>query len=311
MKLKMKFFLFCAVFSFLLISCGGGGGEDVTSSDGSQTEASSIDEDAEDLAFAAKETSRQILASEEIDTSDLHIMSTSFSALTLLKEALPISPGSELGLTAESADMIQPLATESGSDSVTGDCGGSMDYTYTIVYDDDDVFPATYDFDFEINDLCITNDEGYEFVYNGTLTMDGVLYTRYTGTLEYNIDALYTSDMPGYESGSADYSETCEISYSTSTCSAGVYDGDTTTYHTSGISVSENASSGYDVSYTIVDSDGNTWSVDFTGLTLCDNGNIGSGSGTVVYNGDLISIDFISCSQFQLTYDGNTETFAQ
>ena len=61
--------------------------------------------------------------------------------------------------------------------------------------------------------------------------------------------------MPDNASGSLTYSETCDYNDGDLTCSTGVYEGGSTTYHTSGVSVSGDATSGYDVSYSIVDSE--------------------------------------------------------
>lgn len=307
MKLKKKLFLLCIVSIFTLISCGGGGGG--TSSDDSATTTSAIDENAEDLALAAKETSAQILASEDIDSSGLRVMSDGISPATLLKGTLPTST-KKAGFLAESEDLIEGQGTVSDSGSISGDCGGSASYTLDGTYDDADTYPMTYDYDITYNNFCVSSG-GYEFEFSGTLNMYGTWSSSSVGSFEYVYNTTYTSNMPDNASGSLTYSETCDYNDGDLTCSTGVYEGGSTTYHTSGVSVSGDATSGYDVSYSIVDSDGNTWSVEFTDLTLCDSGNIGSGSGTVVYNGDTITIEFISCSQFQVTYDGNTETYEQ
>ncbi len=310
MKLYLKLFLICAISTFLLISCGGGGGGG-TSSDGSGDATSTLDEGAEVKAFAAKETSAQILAAEEVDaSSSLRLMSNSSSPAELLKATLPGMGSGKVETLSESEEMIQPQDSASGSGSINGGCGGSASYDYTITYGDSSMYPMTYDYDYTYNDYCASSGS-YEFEFNGTLAMDGTYTSASTWSLEYDYDVTYTSNMSDNESGSLNYAETCDYQDGTLTCSTGVYNVGSVSYHTSGVSVSGDASSGYGTSYSLVDDDGNTCSVEFTDLILCDNGNISSGSGSVTYNGDTITIEFISCSQFKVTYDGNTETYDQ
>ena len=147
---------------------------------------------------------------------------------------------------------------------------------------------------------CSTDGELLSPVY-GSRQWRGELQPRYHLYLEY----------PVYSSGSYYYAKSCTIVDGNQQCNVGVYETGTTTYTTADVTVTGNASSGYDLNYTLTDDDGNAYTVSFTGLTLCDDGHIGSGSGTIDYNGEQIDIEFISCDEFTVTHDGTTETFDQ
>lgn len=298
-------------FAFFLLSCGGGGG---SSSTAASAAAGSIDETQKELAVAAKETSAQILASES-DMAMLKATGVSSSAgdipADILKDALTVSSDPQGLQAAASANMWQPTATESQSGTTEGDCGGSSSWSSVATYDDETIYPYIFDYRYVFDNYCLKYDD-YEILYNGVLTMYMVYTDQNNATFEYEYDLTYTSDIPYSASGSLSYAESCRISDGIETCSVGVYKAEATTYHTSDVAVSGNSSSGYDVSYTLTDSEGNTYAVMFTGLTLCENGHIGSGSGTMTYNNDeRLSIEFVSCDQFVVTYNGYTETYSQ
>ena len=100
----------------------------------------------------------------------------------------------------------------------------------------------------------------------------------------------YTSNFPFLPSGALSYAKYCTIEDGIENCNVGIYESETTTYYTADVSVSGNASSGYDVSYILTDSAGHSYTVTFTDLTPCDDGGISSGSGVVNFNGEEIRI---------------------
>lgn len=211
------------------------------------------------------------------------------------------------------SDVVAPFATETetGSGSIEGVCGGTANFTYTQTRDDVNFYPYTLDYAYVLDNYCLISGE-YEIVYNGGYT----IYIDYpdvnNGDSETEFDISFTSNFPLYPSGTLRYTEICSIRDRVQTCSTGVYVSETTAYYTSEVSVSGDAESGYDANYTITDSEGNTFYVEFTGMKPCVNGNVGSGRGSVTYNGDeVISIEFISCEEFTITYNGNTETYSQ
>lgn len=307
MKLEMK--LLSIVFTFFLVACGGGGG----GGGNTPTDNTSNDftvETTKELAVAAKETSTQIVASK----SDVALpkLSPSTTARNALKTALTASPEAQMALFSEPDGARRPRqATHTGSESVEGTCGGTGSYTYTVTSDDTNRYPLAMDYNWVLNDFCLDFKEGYQIVYNGTFAMDMYATDVENATYDYEFDFSYTTNFPGVQSGSLYYAESCTMTDGEMTCSTGMYESDTTTYHTSDVSVTGDAVSGYNISYTITDGDGNVCTVSFTGLTLCENGNIGSGNGTVTMKGQVINIEYISCDEFVVTYNGNTDTYNQ
>lgn len=304
MKLKMK--LLNIVFVIFFTACGGGGG----STPGDNTSNDTPVENTQELAVAAKETSAQIIASES-EVALPRFGGPSGTAHSTLKAALAAPPEKQLGLFSTSDSTLQPLATDPGSGTVDGTCGGTATYSHTVTSDDTDVYPIAMDYDYVLSDYCLDFNEGYQIVYDGFFTMDMYATDGENATYDYEFDLSYTTNFPDHPSGSLYYAESCTMTNGDMQCSTGVYESENTTYHTSDVTVTGDTASGYNINYTITDGDGNDCSVVFTGLTLCDNGNIGSGSGTITMDGDVIHIEFTNCNEFVVTYNGTSETYSQ
>ncbi len=314
MKFKLSFL--SIVFICLLVACSGGSSsdDDIAPSSGSGSSSSGgtpgvIDATAREVALAANDTSAQILSSES-GVDMVRSNSGSFPYAEILKDALAAAKAT--------GSVPKDIVSEPETILEEGACGGSMNGTCVRTYDDDpDVFfPVEVDCDYTLEGYCLNvdmNDDVYEVVYDGQYSAYMMCTDVSNCSSEYRYDFTYTSTIPPYNlSGSVHYAESCYLLDGTQECSVGIYESGTTTYHTSDVSVSGSASSGYDVSYTINDSDGHVFYVEFTDLTLCDNGKIGSGGGSIRFDADeLISVEFISCEEAVVTYDGITETVSQ
>lgn len=294
--------LFLLTSLSVLTACGGGSGG--TSTDGQgNSGGGSIDANSQEVAVASKETASQILMSES-DISGIIPMDSLLDMDAL--EETATSPKSQ----PDSYGGSSKAYTVSESDSLEGDCGGSARWTSTATINDEYIFPAAYDFDYVFDDFCMGSD-GFQVFFNGSVEAYIEMTDSYTGTSTYSYDVSYTTNIPLYGSGSMTYFEICHTVDGIKSCYPGVYDSETTTYTTSDIVVSGDSSSGFNVSYTMKDTEGQTFSIEFTGLTLCTNGNIGTGNGTVTYGSEIISIEFTNCDEFTISHDGNSSVYSQ
>ena len=312
-KMKLRVLLFCFM-AFSLVACGGGdsgdGGDTLSPGGGGVT--GTIDKATEEVAMAAQDTAAQIVASQS-DMAALTAGSSGTTFSTGLGGVRGISTASGKNQKAPvlfSKDAVRAPISETQTISEAGECGGTMDGTTVTTRDDTAVFPMEIHAEFEFNDFCTEDREkGYWWIVNGAMVMTMTYATPSDSSSDYDYDITYTSNMPFHESGAYHYTKSCETIDGENICSVGVHDSGTTTYRTSGVSVSGNSSSGYDVDYTLTDDAGNTCSVAFTDLTLCSDGCVGSGAGTIQYKGKEIRIDFTSCDEFVVSGDGFSETY--
>lgn len=306
-KLKKIGQLTVVLLGVLLFGCGGGGGGSSDDSDKSsqdQITEGSIDADAEELAIAAKETSSQILASES-DLAPIRGASASLSVVSILNDAVSGT------VIDQPTQQVFRGASETDYEEETGECGGTLQKSCVTTTDDLNYFPYSEDCESVFDDYCEQSGE-YEVIFNGTLTVLAEFTDSGTGVLEYGYDITYSSTLPFHPSGTLRYNQICYWNEGVQNCSTGVYKSESTTYTTSDVSVSGNTSDGYNVDYTISDSQGYSYYVEFADLVLCENGHIGSGGGTVTFNGsEELSIDFISCDEFKVTHNSVAETLAQ
>jgi hypothetical protein len=301
MKLKTCIFiLIITCIAALVCACGGSSSsDDSTENDDSTTYT--MDEGAEDLAIAAQMLTAQVLA-YEAHVADLISLPTLFSPFSLLD--LIDRRAEDFGTDFKS----NGTTTSSGSEA--GSCGGSMDYDIEYVYDDENGYPYTVALDCVFDGYCQEFD-GYQINFEGTVSLysSHIDQDNWTSDMEYNLTC--NSNIPSYPSGSYYFSESCTTIDGESTCAIGAFESGADTYSTIDLLVSENDDTGIDLEYSMTDNNGNTYTVEFEDLTLCENGNIGSGGGSITYNGSDISIDYISCDQFMVSYNGVTETYSQ
>ena len=291
--------ILCFVLTIFL-ACNGGTGDDPSGTNGATT--GTVDEAAETLAVAARETTKQILASE----SD----AAGFALLPSTTVAFP-----EVDVTKDPLSVLnsrfEPYKTTTETVSEDGECGGTLDRTTVSSSEDETIFPIEIDADWVYNNYCSETDDGnYWIRFNGSMTY----YLQYTSqdnaTRHYYYELSYTSNIPFLPSGTLSYAKYCTIEDGIENCNVGVYESETTTYYTADVSVSGNASSGYDISYILSDNVGHSYTVTFTDLRPCDDGGISSGSGVVNFNGEEIRIEFTDCGEYLVTHDGVTESFS-
>lgn len=313
--MKFKIGLLCTVFAFF-IACGGSSDDSSTndslSGDGDVIEGS-VDETAEELAVAAQDTTSQIL-SYESDPSGYTIIPTTASGASASKafnKALAVFPSKQITSASSFAgDPIETYETSTEYISEDGPCGGTLSGTTTIIADDENIYPFEGEVDWSFDEYCHEDEDSW-IIFNGNGYYHFLFADSENGTSDLVYDISYTSNIIGYTSGSCYYAEHCITVDGDEECSVGVTDIGTATYYTSDVSVSGDATSGYDISYYITDSDGNAFYIEFTDLIPCDDGGIGSGYGTVEYDGGYINIEFTSCDEFVVTYNGISETFDQ
>ena len=301
--MKIRVLLFC-LMATLLVSCGGGdGGSNLSSDDGNGTGA--LDNATEEVAMAAQDTAAQILASQ----SEMAALTAGSSAMDN-STGLGVLGGVSMASGIQQKTSVRSPVSETKTMSEAGECGGTMDGTTVTTRDDQAVFPLEIHAEFEFDDFCTENQEkGYWWIQNGTFVMT-VTYTSLSNSIsDYDYDITYTSNVPLHESGAYHYAKTCETIDGQNSCSVGVHNSGSTTYRTSGVSVSGNASSGYDISYLLTDDAGNTYSVEFTDLTLCNDGGVGSGNGVIQYGGKEVRIEFTGCDEFVISGEGFSETY--
>lgn len=297
MKLKIGFFCVALVF---FVACGGGDG------DSSTTETAtpgSVDDMAAELADAAQDTAAQIVASESTGAYSLMGAVSVDSISDILKNTMATKQ-----VETFSVGDVGAMETSTEYGSEPGECGGTAEYSSTSTTDDESFYPWEFELDYVYNDYCIGDGDSW-VRFNGTGSLYWLMTDAENSTTSYEYDLTYTSNILFYTSGSIYFYEYCNTVDGVETCSVGVHDAETTTYYTSEVSVSGDASSGYDVSYYITDDDGHEYYIEFLDLIPCEDGGFSSGSGTVSYGSDVISVEFLSCDEFTVTYDGVVETF--
>ena len=302
MKLKIGFLGIVLAF---FLACSVGPGDDPSTnnatSGNNETGTGTVDDTAEALAVAARETTKQILAAQSDAAGFALVPATagSFSEVDVTKNPL----------SAEDR-RLQPYGTTTNTNSVAGECGGTLDSSTVTTVDDQTVFPMEINADWNYNNYCLENDDGnYWIRFNGSM----FYYLQYTsqgnGTRHHYYDLSYTSNFPFLPSGTISYEKYCTIVGGVEHCNVGVYESETTVYYTEDVSVTGNASSGYDVSYILTDTAGHSYAAAFLDLIPCADGGISSGSGVVSLNDEEISIVFTDCGAYSVSYNGNTETF--
>ncbi|WP_317931815.1 hypothetical protein [Halioxenophilus sp. WMMB6] len=286
-------------FTLLLAACGGGGS-------GGGDKGISTMEDATDVSKAFADVAKQALVGEAFDGPDVGIFS---------KPA-----ASDTGFKTIIAPSIRKIVNEDvPPETVFGDCGGSSTTSGSVSYDDVNGYPVTADLQVSLDSYCQTLDELYSITLDGSVAVVVDLESELAGSTEAEVDYSYSTDAPGLPpSGSFRQSASCTFSNGVDNIDDDLdctyttyYQGTRGEYEATDIVVTGNNDSGYDISATVVDAQGNSFDAMFSGLTVCANGNIGSGSGTINFNQGSIDLEYISCDEMVITFQGNAETVAQ
>lgn len=300
-----KHFFWAAILSFTLglSACGGGGGGDngglgVTFS-GTTSAATITTDNSDELAVAAASGAKQALSANDsnaplrpANTDEPNIKNQLDSKLKALIKGFQPSQG----LAARTENLSSQICTDSGTAIATGPDSATTSYTVTVEFNH-----------------CKSSDYGYGYVFefhgratlkyqeSGNTFVETLNYNDLTVTYTYNnITETYTLNFTETCSGNLDYSN-----YSCDTYSD--FSGyDSRTYRVEDVSVSGDNSSGYNVYATVYDPDYGHFSITASGVTFCDSGYPGSGTVTFSDGSQSGSIEFLSCTQYQYTYNGTT-----
>ena len=273
---------------FTLSSCSSGGDDDDggNNNQGNTSEATVSDNNKKDVSIASAEGAKQAVTGSTLPTG--------ISAESELNEALK-----DLAINVlEQVESLSNLPT-GYSGTLTGDCGGNANYNAVI--NGQQINRIEYDF----NQYCSSR-----YTLDGNMT----IYYTYSGNDISSYGIVYdnlTYSGPSY-SETINMTITCNSSYSC-TYSSTTTGSDGRTYTVSDSSVTGNNSSGYNVTATVTDPDHGTITITATNITICDNGNIGSGEIEVTDSTGavVLSITFPNCSEMVVTYNGVATTYNQ
>lgn len=286
--------------SILLSACGGG------SSGG----GGGPDDEVVEIVEASAQITKQMISNN--NSPDIPINPLG------LKTSNP-QKGSPTPFDALPFINIDKLVEESDSGSEPGPCGGTLTLNSYFAIDDETLYPVIYDFDFIFDNYCVPLDESYSVFYDGNMSYEFESTTELVGYYDISIAVNYQTDYPLAQStGSINESLYCEWTngienlIESEDCQTLVsYSSDNGDYEAEVVVIEGDNDSGYSIDAVIEDDEGNRYELSFTGLTVCENGNFGTGSGTISYNGDTIGVEFISCDEVVITYQGVSETLAQ
>jgi hypothetical protein len=286
-----------------LTACGGGGGSGGGGTTGTSftgtTTAATIDAgNSDELTIAAASGAKQALSADNTNSPSFRPADSGFdTAMEEFKAQIStMMNGSRANRSAERTDDIS-----------TGLCNAGG--TATVTYPDNASY-NNYNWSAELNN-CTYSASGYTAVYNGTVSgsysesgnieTDVYSYSNFTVTITYlGVTETYTLN----------YTETCSYNYSTHEGSCDVvsdFEGfDDRTYRVTDASVSGNNSSGYNINATVYDPDYGYFTISSSNLTFCDSGLPGSGSITYTDGSESVTVDFLSCTEYQYTYNGDT-----
>lgn len=296
-----------------LTACGGSSSSDDDNNDNDNNSGtgSAVGEFATGLSYAATETAKNAVASENSPIGPPIAGGNSTSELLNLS----LTGHKQLPNADRDEGYLNALGTETQTSTEQGTCGGEVrTLAVTTTPDEEGQFlPISIDSMIDYDDFCVGNDE-FTIIFNGSSDFEW-RQTSESLTYSYRYDLSYVSTLPSYPSGSFSASESCTAqSGEQEVCtSSSFYEsagGEEFTF--TNVEVSGDSNQGFEVSGEIQDEDGNSYDVDISGFTQCDNGNVGSGSIDIIVNGDdIISVSFPNCNECVVTYQGVSETLPQ
>jgi len=303
-----KTFMLSMVFSTLLLSaCGGSGGSssnDATSggNDPTSEPEPGTQEFAADIAYAATETTKSAVTSQNVPTIPFSAQIPSNGSA--LEQFAGVAQG------AASQTGLQQLAAAAKIDE-TGNCGGRL--VAEISEPTSFNFPITTTYSGEFFDYCVSSGS-LQIIYDGTMSGSTTQINNRgdaTVTVTYDLNFSFTNFDENF---AEDYVGTvsCRTSNQQITCTQqSNYTVGSTTYRFDSGSISGNASSGYNLSGTLDDGK-NSFGIEVTGLTQCSNGNIEQGTIAIAVNdSETITATFPNCNEFVVTYQGVANTYPQ
>lgn len=301
-----------ALLMCLFVACGGGSGgddDDDNTNTGDNPTADQVF--AEETSIAATESSKQIVASQQSDFIPIGPVINSSPTEAVRN----IISARALNTTGQLASLpVGPVVVE--EDVEDGECGGTFSTVSTITTPDDETqfFPSTVELDGDFNNFCI-GENGSSITYNGTIDalFDFVAFDQYTFTVTYNL--TYVTTLPiSPNSGRIEGTETCTLMGDVETCSfsSSYTSANGTVYTSRNVEIDGNQSSGFNITGTIEDDEGNTFEIDVSGFVLCENGNVQSGEIVITLaNQQVINVTYPNCNECIITYQGVARTVPQ
>jgi len=278
------------------------------------------------IAFAAGEIVKQGLVSDAITAPG-----------TLLQLNASLNPSQSNAKTSpiafsltQNPTMNKTVVEDIDPTTLQGECGGTMTSAGSNGYDDELLYPYFVEGTVEFSDYCLhlssvfNGDDAealdaYSIIFNGTGIISGDLPNAQEGHYEFLLDFGLTTDAPmlppsvtlnqavscSYYNGASDFDASLDCSFTV------IYDTEGQNFSANEFRIEGDNIGGYDVNVTFSDIDDNLYGASFFGLSLCANGNFGTGSGSISYNEELIDIEYTNCDEVVITYLGNSETVGQ
>jgi hypothetical protein len=295
----MKHFLIsitAAISMLLLQACGGGGGGDGTGSSyttysGLTTEAKVETTNSEDLSTAAASGALQAVAADSASGA------LGRPTPSLENKLLEVSPKISKWIV-QSGFRYAAKTTDISSEVC--DAGG------TAIADTNDA---------ETVGTITFSSCGMSDGSGGTLVLNGTVDYTYTVSSDSIVMTYHVTVTYAGETSDMNMTLSCvDFTSASPTCSASVdYVGlDSRVYRVKDIDVSGSEASGFYVSATVYDPDhGYVEMTTNTPITFeCDNGVPGTGAVTLAGSDSTsATITFVSCSEYNVTIDGLTETY--
>ena len=252
---------------------------------------------------------------------DTFAENVSFTALEATKGAIGKEDAPSLigGLNLPQKSELPVTGTVEESVSLPGSCGGSVNVDTVVSTNDMGAEAASYSVEanFVFNDFCVSLDGDSDAIYEGT-AFYGYWETDTESTYEYSFDLDYTVSGTVDYAGVINSGEHCSRALSgpmECQLSSPTYEfEDSPNYALLGVEVSLDENSSYMINADIVNVDNvfHSYSFSATGVATCENGNLGSGLFIIEVEDDqTVEVEFISCDEYVVSYQGVSEVFSQ
>lgn len=275
-----------------LTACGGGGGGGGTSSSTTTFNESAAtiasEADAKTAAEATTQAATQaVIEDEAANFAPVAAQIDSFNANEVTKDL--------------SLEILAVANLPSGATYVyNGECGGSA----SVTTDNQSRMKIVYD------NYCMPVDATSNYVLNGvydvTYTLSGDQVTGFSADFDYaGTYAGETYRSKGNVSCTGEFLDNCTYS-STFNGTNGK------AYRISGVSVTGDHYSGYNISARVYDGDRGYVEFQGTGLIPCSGG--GFSSGTVIFSdsdGEVVTVTYSTCGEYTVTYKGSSVLVTQ
>ena len=282
--------------------------------------------DAANVAKAATQLAKQSLVSNEISAT---------SALASFKSGDSISSHSKgqfsIGqLLLEHLPVAATVIENTEPTQLTGSCGGVAVTESNMTYDDSVGFPYEVEASVVFEEFCSRLEDyysgglaeeltGYDITFNGAGDMRSRFPSAAEGHYEFSFNFLIQTDftfMPptvalkqgvscSYFNGIENFDPNGDCAFTIN------FETDNHTYTASDYLVTGDNTVGYDVEITVTSDSNDSYNASFSGLKVCDNGNFGSGTGSLLYHDKEFSITYTSCNEAVVAYETLRYTIQQ